>query len=1135
MSYQALHIPFASGQDEGYDRKVLPIGPMRSIRNMWLERDGRLARRPGIVPRSSEYESFLDPGNVLDRYISGVQVSSTDRVKGLTDNGLIAEDRDDTGTLYHLLYRTNASNEERVVQAIGRPTRVSSIERFHASGGLGDTNQGRANNQTCPCVDTCFDGKIVFAYLEGTIATLEFREPRTLEVMHKVQHEIGSRVGFPSGFSSGDCGPTATTETYKDVYPPTIKVIASKVSNHVVLLSHIVAPNFNESINRYVITEELFDTAGNYLQGYEAISRVVSTYTGTPNSGCFYDAVARPNADSYIYVGPDSTNSTIQVQEVSFTRTYDVSPVLSVKCALSTVTFDTPSTVFAGTRVSCSCSETRWHAASQAEVWTGRFGDTVARDPLDILTSIEANNTVPTAVDIGNNQTKIIWAELQNDWDDVYESAPNIRNVVTKTMIWTHEDGEANVRGDIVDSGFEYPITQAIHVSGGCVSFLAEFGYSYGEPKNTPDLIQAVPPPVGGVTTTQVEVKDVTKEPFWSPAHIVESSGTDNRNYVSATALETGSRYFDYHFTGGVFHPSIWAGVKEPSPGRPLAYSFGGKEYFVYPTTFFSASGTSIAESYPYGQFSATMFRTEHERIGSIRFRGGSAIAGGIIKHAVGDTVIQGFTCPPAWQKLTYYTEANGGLGGDFTLQFCATLEYRDVEGRLWRSAPCAPRSVVLPAIEDDGYNHVIELAFECHSGIPLPSKGCKFVLYATNPDGNTFYRRSEQDVWPGELVTFTWGTGGFTDSNEDAEVLYTTGDVLANGCPPSARFIAESGGRLWAASGTERHVIRASKTINDTLGVEWNSLDSFKVVLPEEVTGMASMDSALVAFTANSVFLIHGSGPDLGGVGAFSEPQNIPCTNGCINHRSVIATTAGVFFQSRRGIEYIPRGFGAPIFAGESVRDTTDQYPYCFGVAQATSDGTVRWLMGAGEDSPTSVVVVFDPRTQAWCTYNYNGNGFTHIRRTDGEITMSGEYVSTIKTEDPSIEAGATDLAWIETGSLRVTGLQSWAFGRRFHLLGEFGGRPCTVRVRMGFNDEEFLPDDVAEWSITTDEYTADAPLELELTLPIQRFSTIRFKIEVQSASDEPDLGYTYKPNGMTLYYSPASEGPRLQSRNTR
>jgi hypothetical protein len=1102
MSYQALHIPFASGQDEGYDRKILPIGPMRSIRNMWLERDGRLARRSGLTTKS-------------ESYVNGDTVNATDPVRGLTDSGFIAEDDDDTGALYHCLYRNDAAGDERIIQATGRPTRVSSIEKFESSAG---TTSSR-NDQICPCVDVCYDGTIVFAYLSGTTATLEFRNPVTLEVLSKTQHTIG---GGSDTVAYTSTAPSQVTVDYIDRRPPKIKVVASKVSNHIAVISHYVAPANDDDPDTWVMKEEIFNTFGERIDGY---GRVLHSAAAEPFGGEFYDAVARPNADSFLCVRRESTST--QLFEVEFQRADGVPPVETL---LATV----PNPGVAGNtfRVGCSCSETRWYVSTQTAVYSKRFGDTgqykVAAVPF------AEYNTVISAVDIGDDQTKLVWGVLEENYEDIHTTASS-DPLLTNSAIWTHADGSVGSLGDTVSCGFEYPMTHAIRTSGQSVSFLAEFGHSYGEPTNVPDSVVLLTPP-STYTVTPVEVTDIAKEPFWSPAHIVESSGVDGKNYVVATALETGSRYFDYDIGNDPYyaphHDSIWTKRKESAPGRPVSYTAGGRTYTLYPATIFSSGSVSLAEGYPYGQFRAAFFRTTNERIDSIKFRGGSVLAGGIVKHAIGEAIIQGFTGPPAWRWLNYTTDESVGIGGPYTIQFCATLEYRDPDGRLWRSAPSVARTFELPAIESDDYGHVIRAMFECHSGIPLPAKGCRLVLWGTNPDGNIFYRRDEVDIRPGEDHQFHYSI--YTDSNEDGEVLYTTGDVLANGCPPSARFLMEHGGRLWAASGTSKNTVQASKTINDTLGVEWNSLDSFKVVLPDEVTGMAPMDSAAVLFTESGVFVVHGTGPDLGGVGSFSEPQQLPCSNGCINHRSVIATNAGVFFQSRRGLEYVPRGFGSPVFAGESVRDTTDAYPHCFGVAQSTYDGTVRWLMGLAESSGGAVVVVFDPRTQAWCTYTYNGQLFKHIRRTGGEITMAGDYVGTIRAEDTSAEAGLLDLAWVETGSLRVTGLQSWAFGRRFHLLGEFGGRPCTVRVRMSFNDEEFLPDDVASWDMTTESYTANAPVELELTLPVQRFSTIRFKIEIQSLSDEEGLGYTYKPNGMTLYYSPASEGPRLQSRNT-
>ena len=93
MPYQAIHIPFADGQNEGFDRKILPVGPMRSVMNMWLERDGRMARRPRLV------------GKTVDN-VDGDD-ARVDAVLGFTRRGFVGVEENTGDVICHAWARTS--------------------------------------------------------------------------------------------------------------------------------------------------------------------------------------------------------------------------------------------------------------------------------------------------------------------------------------------------------------------------------------------------------------------------------------------------------------------------------------------------------------------------------------------------------------------------------------------------------------------------------------------------------------------------------------------------------------------------------------------------------------------------------------------------------------------------------------------------------------------------------------------------------------------------------------------------------------------------------------------------------------------------------------------------------------------
>lgn len=1125
MPRQPLHIPFATGQNEGFDRKMLPVGPMREVRNLWLERDGRYARRNGTAPKTRLYND-------------GAEAESSAVVHALTSRGVIFKDTV-SGSMTHHTWEPDVTGTERIVQSTGRPTRVSRVDRVDSSPGsltrsvanaeteLWETDPDYevkyALSQKSACVDVCYDGTIVFVYVVGYWAVLEFRHPETLALLHKKEHRIGSSV-----YIDGTTSRAGTTSLLQEI---NVRVAASKQTDRIVLVSWYTAPASNENTNIHVLAEEFFNTAGeqNEFAGGRELLHGTNTNayphaSSTPIWSVF-DVMARPESDSYIILAQTSmgtgTHGAMQLKERQFTGLESET--------LATLTMATGPLA---STVGCSCSATRWYAATVETIHSSLFGDAVAPETLTV-DDPDMLAWPPSCVQIGAFETKVVYghspAETEDDPND-----PNLRVWGTRTLTWTHPGGYAPGVSSVGEVGFEVPITKAVATSGRSAAFLAEFIQSNNEPENNPDSVIDAG---AGALLTPFPVIDVAKEPFWSPAHIMESDGLTGRSYVASYCLEGGSRYWDHVLQG----PR--SSDHEPAQATPISYTLNGEVHTLYPVLVFKGSSVNLATESEDGTFHAALFRTVAGRSGSIKLRDGDVLAGGIVKHAGVGAVIQGFTGPPTWVQLFYETVAlsnSVGLsGGDevddtASIKFCATMEYVDDSGRLWRSAPCVSREVLLPPIVgSDDYHHEITISFAAHSGMPSPGAGCKLVLYGTNPNEETFYRRGEQFAMPGQIVSWHWGENGYSDARASTEVLYTTGDVLANGCPPAAQFVAEANGRLWAGGGIDKTVIQASKPLNALLGVEWNSLDSFKVFMPGDVTGMAALDSAVVAFTRDGAFVIHGSGPDLGGVGSFSEPQAIPSVAGCINHRSVISTQEGVFFQSPRGIEMLGRGFASPRFVGEAVRDTVEAAPYCFGVIHSQRDGLVRWLFGESSTGSATAVVIYDSRCQGWYTFTYTGMGFRHINRIGDDIVMASLTLNSIETETETEaeDEGASNISVIETGSIRVAGVQGWAFGRRINLLGEFGGKACMVTIRMAFNDEPYNDDDVLAWSLTSEEYGVNAPVELEVTLPVQKFSSIRFKVEINPTGTTGS--YSFKPNGVSLYHTTSYEGPRLGSRN--
>jgi hypothetical protein len=112
-----------------------------------------------------------------------------------------------------------------------------------------------------------------------------------------------------------------------------------------------------------------------------------------------------------------------------------------------------------------------------------------------------------------------------------------------------------------------------------------------------------------------------------------------------------------------------------------------------------------------------------------------------------------------------------------------------------------------------------------------------------------------------------------------------------------------------------------------------------------------------------------------------------------------------------------------------------------------------------------------------------------------------------------------------IETGSLRLSGINGWAYGRRVNVLGEFRS-DTTVTLEMNFDDQGWVPTDKFSWALTTADYAAGDAVFLELTLPVMLFNSVTFRL---SWSNPLDADETFWAHGLTVFYDPAEEGPRV------
>jgi hypothetical protein len=308
-----------------------------------------------------------------------------------------------------------------------------------------------------------------------------------------------------------------------------------------------------------------------------------------------------------------------------------------------------------------------------------------------------------------------------------------------------------------------------------------------------------------------------------------------------------------------------------------------------------------------------------------------------------------------------------GGLALLGTYQYRAVIEMIDGRGRRWRSAPTSVSKVTLVGGENQVTIRVNAWGAILRAFSVSPAVSRILVhIYRTPAGGFNFQRVTPPMGGPAPV---TAGTYDFVDQLSDSllaqrEFLYTDGGVLQNDHPPSCRFIADTEDRVWLGGLWDLNLIQSSKTIVPGEGIAFSDLDAFKVDLKEPCTGLAAQDGILFAFTATRVYAIQGLGPNAQGQGSWDDAKReLSRSTGCIEWRSIVETTAGILYQSRRGIMLVPRGGGEPQFVGAPVQKLLEELGGVItsaAVCQDIDGHTVRFCCEGG-------VLILDLSTMAW------------------------------------------------------------------------------------------------------------------------------------------------------------------------
>ncbi len=292
-------------------------------------------------------------------------------------------------------------------------------------------------------------------------------------------------------------------------------------------------------------------------------------------------------------------------------------------------------------------------------------------------------------------------------------------------------------------------------------------------------------------------------------------------------------------------------------------------------------------------------------------------IAGGLLQAYDGETVAEaGFNVFPEAPTLLEVNTgtAQNSLALDINAGnygYCLVYRWTDNQGQEHRSAPSEIVNITVA-----GSNKGVQIT--CPTLRLTQKKDVVIEVYRTEAAGTVFYLANA--LTPPFFNNKATNTVTFLDGRSDANLisgrlLYTTGGVLENIAPPSAKIVTThtASKRVMLAGLENENELIYSKVANQNEPVEFN--DVLRVPIDPTggpITALASMDEKMVVFERDAIFFFSGSGPNnLGQQDSFTTPERVSTDIGCLDPRSVVLTPDGLMFKSRKGIYLLDRTLG--------------------------------------------------------------------------------------------------------------------------------------------------------------------------------------------------------------------------------
>lgn len=499
------------------------------------------------------------------------------------------------------------------------------------------------------------------------------------------------------------------------------------------------------------------------------------------------------------------------------------------------------------------------------------------------------------------------------------------------------------------------------------------------------------------------------------------------------------------------------------------------------------------------------------------------------------DAADLGFLQPPAID-IDPVTGIGSGAGPTYydegTYVFIARYEFLDDRGVLHVSPWSTPAAVeIATASTYDSITMGLRGTCLTQHGRRGGGRRYSVAIYRTEVDGAAagvirYYRLTE---YGDEDYQFDFGDESLTyvDSPQDVTALglgvWTTAGRLPPLAPPPPRDLLACKGRLWIVpANTSREVWFSQQILADEIPWFHPGLSVQLLDTEEQIEALASLDDRVIIFTRTRIYVIEGDGPLDTGVGSFVGPNLISSAFGCIERRSVISTSRGVYFQAACGLCLLDRGLSVQV-VGDPVRDLIESGTL-EGVTYDEAQARVIWHRRFGEG--LSSLVLYDERHAVWTTADSSEldaiRGLTWDR---GRSALILAYTFGVCQEGygatPGFDGDSSDPTWfattLATPWIRSGAPGSWMQAELVHLEGEVQG-PSKTLVRW-YRDYSATADGSAEIDATA--ATRGDRVAYQVGAKSQTCSAVRITV-VESApaalGDDDDAPHGIRWWGLTL-----------------